>query len=110
MLCAKAQKTYNEFRFNNNIINVLSTNNAPDKDLQIPVDIIILTSPECEEIKSYLYRLSNITYPNNEIQLYTLYIMNTAEETKLNNKDVSNNHEIINNSNNENISDFIVVD
>jgi hypothetical protein len=110
MLCAKAQKTYNEFRFNNNIINVLSTNNAPDKDLQIAVDIIILTSPECEEIKSYLYRLSNITYPNNEIQLYTLYIMNTAEETKLNNKDVSNNHEIINNSNNENISDFIVVD
>ena len=38
---AKAQKTFNVNKFNLNDINVLSTNNAPDKDLNIDVDIVI---------------------------------------------------------------------
>lgn len=108
MYHATAQKSYNEARFNEGIINILSTNNSPDKNLNIPIDIIIITSPECEEIKSYLYRLNNVYFPNELIKLYTIYINDTFEDKKLQNKVVSNNHNIIE-KNRENCN-FIVAD
>lgn len=107
---AQLQKTYNEQRFNNGYINVLSTNNSPDKNLKISIDIIIITSPECEDIESYLYRLSYITFPNNVIKLYTLYVTNSAEEKKLQNKTLSETHIIEENVKNENNCNFIIAD
>ena len=62
-MAAQAQKTYNEHMFNQNKIRVLSTNNAPDKELAVDVDIIIITSPQCESIKSYMYRMSHLHAP-----------------------------------------------
>lgn len=110
MLGVKAQKTLNEVRFNNNIINVLSTNNAPDKDLNIDVDIVIITSPMCEDIKSYIYRLSKVYFNNNKIELYSLYCKNTLEQKMIEQKSLENKHNVKNSAFDENISDFIIAD
>ena len=80
----------------------------------IPVDIIIITSPLCEEIETYLYRLINVYYPSNKIKLYSIYIKDSIEETKLQTKTYSETHFVISKSEkndiNVNFSDFIVVD
>ena len=114
MLAAKAQKTLNEARFNAGYINVLSTNNAPDKDLCVPVDIIIITSPLCEDIESYIYRLSNVVYQNNSIKLYSLYIKDTIEEKRLKNKTISKTHILTENTqkseNSDENFDFVIAD
>lgn len=113
-MCAQAQKTRNEYDFNRRKLRVLSTNSAPDKQLSIGVDIIIITSPQCEDIKSYIYRLSNVYYPKRKLKLYSIYVKNSLEQTKLQNKPTTNNHVIINRCENnvisENKSDFIIVD
>lgn len=109
-MAAKAQKTLNVERFNNDYINVLSTNNAPDKDLAIDVDIVIITSPMCEDIKSYMYRLSKIYFRSNHIDLYSLYCRNTAEQKIIERKELTENHNIKNSYADENNFDFIIAD
>lgn len=77
-----SQKKQSQRNFNLNKINVLSTSNSPDKELDIDVDIIIITSPLCEDIRSYLYRMSNLNV-SNPLKLYTLYIKGTMEEKRI---------------------------
>lgn len=114
MLGMQAQKTLNQRLFNEDKIQILSTNGAPDKSLSIDVDIIIITSPLCESIKSYIYRLSDLRFNSDKIKLYTLYCKDTIEEKQLMNKEVSSNHIIINKCENivisNEISDFVIVD
>ena len=110
MMGAKAQKTLNVERFNNDIIHVLSANNSPDKDLAIDVDIVIITSPMCEDIKSYMYRLSKIYFRSNHIDLYSLYCRNTAEQKIIERKELAGNHNIKNSYADENNFDFIIAD
>lgn len=110
MMAAQAQKTLAEKLFNENKINVISTNNSPDKDLCIDVDIIIISSPLCEDINSYLYRLSNINFRSNKIELYSIYCKNTIEQKQLENKTFANNHNVKFSNDDNNFSDFIVVD
>ena len=107
---AKAQKTFNVNKFNLNDINVLSTNNAPDKDLNIDVDIVIITSPMCENIKSYMYRLSNLFFRNMSLNLYSLYVKGSMEQRLLERKELANNHNVKNANNDEIFSDFIIID
>lgn len=113
-LGASAQKTRNEKAFLGNKLQVLSTNNAPDKNLNADVDVVIITSPQCETIESYMYRLSNVCYPTNKIKLYTIYVKNSLEEKKLQNREIANTHTIVNKCENvvvsENNYDFVVVD
>lgn len=109
MMGAQAQKTLNVEKFNNNFIHVLSTNNSPDKDLNIDVDVIIITSPMCEDIKSYMYRLSKIYFRNRYVDLYSLYCKNTVEQKMIEKKSLTENHNI-KNSFVENNSDFIIDD
>lgn len=108
MMGAKAQKTLNVEKFNNDLIHVLSTNNSPDKDLAIDVDIVIITSPMCEDIKSYMYRLSKIYFRSKHIDLYSLYCRNTSEQKMIEKKSLSDNHNVKNSFVDENNSDFIV--
>lgn len=110
MFAAKAQKTFNQDRFNRGYIYVLSTSNSPDISLDIPIDVIIITSPECEEIESYLYRLSYVTIPNGVIKLYSIYITNSSEDKKLQNKTLSDAHLLLGNVKNENNCNFIIAD
>src|SRR5574344_899407 len=112
-LGAKAQKTLFESLFNNDNIRVLSTNNSPDKTLSIKVDIIISTSSQCENVENYLYRLSkvNVSFP---LKVYTLFVKNSLEEKKLEERLETETHKIVKNLKNqimsENNSDFIIVD
>lgn len=110
MMAAKAQKMLNVERFNLDVINVLSTNNSPDKDLAIDVDIVIITSPMCEDIKSYMYRLSKIYFRSKKIDLYSIYCKNTAEQKMIERKALADNHSVKNSYVDENNSDFIVDD
>lgn len=110
MMASQAQKTFNVERFNLDFINILSTNNAPDKDLAIDVDVIIITSPMCEEIKSYMYRLSKIYFRSKYIKLYSLYCKNTIEQKLIEKKSLMEHHNVKNSCGYENNSDFIVDD
>lgn len=114
MMGAKAQKTLVQSLFNMGHLRIISTNNAPDKDLSIDVDIIIITSPQCESIDSYLYRLDKVCYPTPPIKLYSIYVKNSLEENKLLHKSIKETHTIVNKceieGKVENNSDFIVVD
>ena len=110
MMGAKAQKTLNVERFNNDIIHVLSTNNSPDEDVAIDVDVVIITSPMCEDIKSYMYRLSKIYFRSKLIKLYSLYCSNTSEQRLIEKKELSDNHNVKNSNADENYSAFIVDD
>lgn len=110
MMGAKAQKTLNVERFNNDVIHVLSTNNSPDKELAIDVDVVIITSPMCEDIKSYMYRLSKIYFRSKLIKLYSLYCLNTSEQRLIEKKALSDNHNVKNSNADENYSAFIVDD
>lgn len=113
-MAAKAQKTRNEYLFNKDKLRVLSANNAIDKSLTINVDIIIITSPLCEDIYNFIYRLSNLRFTKNKIKLYSIFVKNSLEEKQLENKPIKEQHMIVNKCKNnvvfENNSDFIVVD
>lgn len=109
MMGSKAQKTYAETMFNINRINILSANSSPDKELNIYIELVIITSPMCESIKNYIYRLSKCNF-GNKIKLYTLYCKNTQEEKLIQNKELLLNHNVKNSDLNENNYDFIVVD
>lgn len=110
----KAQMTLNQSKFNNGEINILSTSNTPDKSLNINVDVIIITSPLCEDIKSYLYRLTKVNYRGDTIKLYTLFCKSTMEHKQLLEKEMSSNHIIVNKDENIDISennfDFVIAD
>lgn len=107
---SKAQKTYAETNFNKGNINVLSSNNAVDKALSIDVDIIIITSPMCEKIRNYLYRLSQLRIRGNKLLLYNIYCKETQEQKLLEAQDRDSAH-IVKNSSDDNIySDFMIGD
>ena len=110
----KAQMTLNEKKFNLGKLSCLSLSNSPDKSLNVDFDIIIITSPLCEDIRSYLYRLSDININNGKIKLFSVFCANTIEQQKLFNKPTSETHSIVNKdeimAGTENNSAFIIVD
>ncbi len=114
IMADKAQRTFNEAAFNRGDIRVLSTSNSPDKTLCIDVDIVIITSSQCEELKSYIYRLDGLRFRDNKIHLYNIYCKNTMEEKLLDNQTISTNHKVLNDEEKvvieQDNSDFIVVD
>lgn len=114
LMMAQAQKTLNQTLFNNGDLQILSTSSAPNKDLSINVDIIIISSPLCDDIRSYIYRLSHLFFNANTAILYTLYIKGSLEQARLESKIVDENHTIVNKCE-ENVvfddnSNFILVD
>lgn len=100
-------------RFNRGKIHVLCVNNAPITSLCIDIDIVIITSPMCEDIASYFYRLSYCSFTN-PLCLYSLYVKNSVEESRLRNKKLAENHiikeDIKNDVMSENNFDFVIVD
>ena len=110
----KAQMTLNERKFNLDKIYCLSLSNSPDKSLTVNFDTVIITSPLCEDIKSYLYRLTNINLVSDKIKLFSIFCKNTIEQQKLLNKSISETHLIVNKDEilnmDENNNDFICID
>lgn len=96
----RAQKTLNEKKFNKNEANILSTNASPDKDLAIDVQVIIITSPKCNNVEDYIYRLNNVDFPDGKITVYTLYCKDTTEEKQALERNQTATHKIVNDSKN----------
>lgn len=107
----KAQMTLNEKKFNANLIQCLSLSNAPDKSLSVDFNTIIITSPQCDNIKSYLYRLSNIRLKGDKIKLFSIFCKNTIEQERLLVKPEMETKIIVNKDKFiENNSDFVIAD
>ena len=110
MMAATAQKRLNVELFERGTIRVLSTNNAPDKELDIKIDRILISSPLCSDIKAYLYRLDKLLLPP-ELNVDYLYIKGTQEEKVLRDRDLSIcSSNIKNSETDDNFSDFIIAD
>ena len=109
-----SQKTKFVKMFNAGAITALSVSNSPDKDINIAIDIIIITSPFCSTIEDYIYRLSNIYFNNNRIILYTISTTGTNEFKTLLSKPVTSTHIVTNKPKNSIVSiensDDIIVD
>ena len=90
-----AQKKLAQKLMNRHKINVISCGASPDKSLDVDIDLVIITSPLCDTIESYFYRLSKVHF-SNEVLLYTLFYKSTLEEKKLEDRTVPTNHTIIN--------------
>ena len=110
----KAQRSFNQKRFVNDRLRVLSANNSPDKSLYIHVDIIIITSPQCKSIADYMYQLTQLHYIDNKLKLFTIYVKNSVEQSKMENKEKALVHTIVKNCENSvkigNNYDFIIAD
>lgn len=113
MLGVKSQKNLAQKLMNKGVINVLSTNAAPDKDLAVNIDVVVITSPLCDTIETYLYRLSKVEFAK-EVQLYTLYYKGSLEEKKLDERVVPPTHTILNKAEievkSDNNYDYCIVD
>ena len=93
-------------------MNILSAANAPDKDLSCNIDIVIITSPLCSSIESYIYRLSSVRFAI-KLKMFTIYIKNSLEKEKIISRSIPQNHVVINPIKSEiveNNSDFVIVD
>lgn len=113
MLGVKSQKNLAQKLMNKGAIHVLSTNAAPDKNLAVNIDVVVITSPLCDTIETYLYRLSKVEFTK-EIQLYTLYYKGSLEEKKLDERTVPSTHTILNKAEievkSDNNYDYCIVD
>ena len=113
MLGVKSQKNLAQKLMNKGAIHILSTNAAPDKDLVVNIDVIVITSPLCDTVETYLYRLSKVEFAK-EIQLYTLYYKGSLEEKKLDERTIGSNHTILNKAEievkSDNNYDYCIVD
>jgi hypothetical protein len=111
---AQAQCSFNQDLFLHDKLNVLSTSNLPSPKLKGYFDIIIITSPSCEDFETYLYRLQDVRFNGEVIKLFTIYVKNSSENNRLYAKKRNQNHTLITdenfNVNNENNLGFIVVD
>lgn len=90
-----AQKKLAQKLMNTHKINVISCGASPDKTLDVDIDLVIITSPLCDTIESYFYRLSKVHFAN-EVLLYTLFYKGTLEEKKLEDRATPINHTTIN--------------
>ena len=87
---SQAQSTLNEARFNAGTINVLSIKSASNIKLKIACDIVIFTSPLCDNIIDTKARFTNIEFAGSPTITYKVYCLNTMENVVMN-KEKPNN-------------------
>lgn len=83
ILGAQAISSANEYLFNNNKLRILSLKNSSNKKVKVNCDIIIFTSPLCDEIFYFKTRFNNIVINSNPIITYKIYCQKTIEENIL---------------------------
>ena len=81
---SQAQSTLNEARFNAGIIKVLSIKSASNTKLKIACDIVIFTSPLCDNIIDTKARFTNVDFVSNPTTTYKVYCFNTMENVIMN--------------------------
>lgn len=80
----QAQSTRNEKLFNAGVINVLSIKSASNPKLKIACDVVIFTSPLCDDINATKSRFVNVNFEGVPLQTHVIYCNNTAENDILN--------------------------
>ena len=79
----QAQSTQNEKLFNAGLINVLSIKNSSNTKLKIACDIVIFTSPLCDNIIDLKTRFTNIIFNGIPTKTYKIYCNSTVENDKM---------------------------
>jgi hypothetical protein len=79
----QAQSSLNEKRFNAGVINVLSIKNASNVKLKIACDVVIFTSPLCDNIIDVKTRFANVTFNGVPTKTYKIYCAGTVESDKM---------------------------
>lgn len=83
MLGWQAQSSLNERRFNAGHIRVLSIKSASNVKLKIACDVVIFTSPLCDDIIEVKTRFANITFDGVPTKTYKIYCAGTVESDKM---------------------------
>lgn len=109
----QAQSSQNELLFNNGNINVLSIKNASNTKLLIACDIVIITSPLCDNIIDIKKRFASIEFNGLPNKVYKLFCNGTIENIKLSKEKENNIIKVINETENfigydENSGDIIL--
>ena len=76
--------TANLRRFNEQYINVLSIKNSSNNKLKTAVDLIIITSPLCDDIIDIKQRFTDIEFLGQITKVFKTYLHNTIEFEKMN--------------------------
>ena len=110
---AQAISTINLNKFNSNMINILSIKNSSNNKLNCDIDILIITSPLCDDIYDIKHRFSELNFLTVPNIVYKVYCDNTVEHSKTLNTKVSQLKNIINKTENnvyydENSGDIIL--
>ena len=83
MLGWQAQSSLNEKRFNAGYIRVLSIKSASNVKLKIACDVVIFTSPLCDDIIEVKTRFANIAFEGVPTKTYKIYCAGTVESDKM---------------------------
>ena len=92
---AKSLNNMANDRFNKDYHNVVSSVNAIPKDANFEIDFIIITSPECDTINTFQYRVHRLSFKEN-VKIVNIFLQNTSEDRKLSNKQGLNKNKVIN--------------
>lgn len=80
---SQSLSNYNLALFNNGNINCLSIKNASDIKLKTAIDLIIFTSPLCDDIIDFKKRFKGVEFTNIPTIVYVVYCDGTIENDKL---------------------------
>lgn len=110
---SQAQSTANERLFNNKAINVLSIKSASNPKLKIATDVVIFTSPLCDNIIDVKTRFTNVAFNGMPTKTYRVYCAGTVESDKMNKEKEVSIIKVINDTENfvgydENSGDIIL--
>lgn len=114
ILKAQSLSTLNLSDFNNSVCNVLSIKNASDTKLKTAIDVVIFTSPFCNDIIDFKTRFTGIEFTSKPNKVYKIYCSNTIESSHLSKQKESPLITIINKNDddivnyNENSGDIIL--
>lgn len=107
------QSNANEKVFANGCMNILSIKNSSNPKLSVACDVVIITTPFCDDIINIKRRFSKLNITTSPNKIYMLYSTNTIERILLNKDKKYNNVNIIDNNKNnieydENSGDVIL--
>lgn len=80
--------------FNKGYHNVVCANDAIPKEADFTIDFIIITSAECNSLKEYQYRVSNLSFIEG-VKIINLALAGTKEIDKLTTKQSLTNNKVI---------------
>lgn len=107
IVSSQFQSTQNELKFNTNnskSINVLSIKNSSNNKLKIACDVVIFTTPLCDNIVDFKTRFANVKFANIPTIAYKIYSNNTIENDKLFTNKYHNIIKIVNDNDNDDIN------